>query len=80
MEDTVFYERLMGLNPLIGKTATQTQEDEYVWLLYEHGNLDKKFYVDYINNERREDILKTCHTIGGIVLAGWLLTELFDNK
>ncbi len=55
MEDTVFYERLMGLNPLIGKTATQTQEDEYVWLLYEHGNLDKKFYVDYINNERRED-------------------------
>ena len=75
------YQKLLALKQAIeNNRATKKQKREYVELLYKNGNITKKQYENYLANKNAEDIIKATLVIGGIILAGWLLSELFGKK
>jgi hypothetical protein len=74
------YQRLLELKQLIDNNqATNEEKRKYVELLYRNGNISKKQYDDYLSNKNTDDIIKATLTIGGILLAAWLLSELLGD-
>ncbi|MBR9923074.1 MAG: hypothetical protein GYB31_19780 [Bacteroidetes bacterium] len=78
--NNVNYNRLLVLKRKIdGKQATSEEKKEYLYLLYMNGNITKGQYDEYIKNQKNEDILNAGLTIGGVLLATWLLSELLKK-
>ena len=75
------YNRLQYLNNRIKKgLATNSEKDEYMNLLYDNGSITKNQYDKYFSNRSADNILSTAITIGGIILLGYLISEIEKNN
>lgn len=71
------YNRLLGLKNLINSNqATKEQKKEYMTLLASNGNITKEQYEKFLANENSDEIVNAALTIGGVMLAVWLISEL----
>lgn len=74
------YNRLLQLKTLINnKQANSEQKKEYMDILYRNGNITKTQYEAYLKNQNSDDIIDAALTIGGVLLAAWLLKKLFEK-
>ncbi|MBN9284849.1 MULTISPECIES: hypothetical protein [unclassified Flavobacterium] len=74
------YSRLLELKRLIdNKQATSEQKKEYLNILYRNGNITKEQYDAYLKNQNTDEIINAALTIGGVLLAAWLITKLFEK-
>lgn len=74
------YARLLELKRLINsKQATAEQKREYINILYRNGNISKEQFDSYQKNQNTDEIINAALTIGGVLLATWLLTKLFEK-
>lgn len=74
------YSRLLELKRLINsKQATSEQKREYINILYRNGNITKEQFDAYQKNQNADEIINAALTIGGVLLAAWLLTKLFEK-
>jgi hypothetical protein len=74
------YNRLLELKNLIKENkATKKEKKEYMLILYENGNISKKQFDKFNKGENSESIVNAGLTIGGILLASWLLSKLFEK-
>lgn len=60
-------------------TATETEKDDYMDLLYRNGSISQIQYDKYQNNKNEKDTLSAAVTIGGIILFGYLLTKVIGR-
>ena len=73
------YNRLLELKSIIDQNrATSQQKREYIELLYQNDNISEKQYNAYLNNQNTDEIFKAALTIGGVVLAAWLISKLLE--
>lgn len=73
------YSRLLKLKGLIDQnSATPQQKKEYIELLYQNGNITEQQYKSFLNNQNADEIIKAALTIGGVVLAAWLISKLLE--
>lgn len=78
--NNVDYNRLLELKRLIdNKQADSGQKKEYIELLYRNGNITEQQYQAYHKNQNTEDIINAALTIGGVLLATWLISKLFEK-
>lgn len=78
--NTQEYNKLYSLkNKIDAQTATGEEKKEYMTLLYRNGNITKAQYDKFLSNENTEEIVKAGLTIGGFVLAAWLISKLLDR-
>ncbi|ODS84954.1 MAG: hypothetical protein BGO42_07975 [Flavobacterium sp. 40-81] len=78
--DHMDYSRLLELKRLIdNKQATSEQKKEYLNILYRNGNITKEQYDAYLKNQNTDEIINAALTIGGVLLAAWLITKLFEK-
>ncbi|NOZ46223.1 MAG: hypothetical protein GXO79_05510 [Chlorobi bacterium] len=78
--NSIDYNRLLELKRLIKENkATKKERKEYMTLLYENGNISKEQYDKFLKDQNSDDIIGAALTIGGVVLATWLLSKLFGN-
>jgi hypothetical protein len=74
------YNRLLELKRLIREgQANKAEKKEYMTLLYKNGNITKEQYDAYLSNQNSDEIVNAALTIGGVLLATWLLTKLFED-
>lgn len=75
------YIRLQQLSDKVkANTATPQEKDEYMKMLYQNGSITQNQYDKYIKDKSNNDIWEAAKTIGGILLLGYILGELFSNK
>lgn len=73
------YKRLLFLNQKVKSgDASQAEKDELMDLLYSNGSISQKQYDDFKAGRNIEEVLKASLVIAGIVLLGYLLSNLFD--
>jgi len=73
------YNRLLQLKDLIDrKVASKTQKNEYMDILYRNGNISKRQYDNYLADQNSDEVVNAALTIGGVILATWLISKLFD--
>lgn len=78
--NNINYNRLLELKRKIdNKQATSEEKKEYLYLLYKNGNITQGQYDEYLKNQKNEDILDAALTIGGVLLATWLISELLKK-
>lgn len=78
--NNVDYNRLLELKRLIdSKQADSGQKKEYIELLYRNGNITEQQYKAYLENQNSDDIINAALTIGGVLLATWLISKLFEK-
>lgn len=76
----VNYERLLELKSLIDTHQASTKDKkEYLKLLYENGNITKQQYEAYLKDQNSNDIVNATLTIGGVLLATWLINKLLEK-
>lgn len=74
------YSRLLELKALIdNKQATPEHKREYLNILYRNGNITKEQYEAYQKNQNADEIVNAALTIGGVLLATYLLAKLFEK-
>jgi hypothetical protein len=74
------YQRLLELKDIIKeKKASKKEKKEYMMILYENGNISKGQYDKFNKGENSDNIVNAALTIGGIILASWLITKLFEK-
>lgn len=74
------YSRLLELKRLINnKQASSEQKREYLNILYRNGNITKEQFDAYQKNQNADEIINAALTIGGVLLATWLIAKLFDK-
>ena len=77
---TAEYNRLLQLKGLINnKQASPEEKREYMEILYRNGNITKMQYDTFLKDQNSDEVVKAALTIGGVVLAAWLLTKLFEK-
>lgn len=75
------YNRLLELKRLIRSgQANKAEKKEYMTLLYKNGNITKEQYDKFLSNQNSDDIVNAALTIGGVLLATWLLSKLFKDE
>ena len=78
---TIDYNRLLELKRLIrNDNASKKERKEYMTLLYRNGNISKKQYDIFLSDQSSDDVINAALTIGGVILATWLLTKLFGGN
>lgn len=78
--NNIDYNRLLELKKLIdNEQAKATDKKEYIELLYKNGNITEQQCQAYLKNQNTDDIIKAALTIGGVLLATWLITKLFEK-
>lgn len=70
---------LLGDKVKSGNATTQ-ERDEFMKMLFQNGRLTKTQYDDYLKNKNKNDIVDVGLAIGGIILIGYLLSELFGGS
>jgi len=74
------YNRLLKLKRLINSNqATKTEEREYIELMYSNNRISKTQYDNYISNKNADAVLQATLTIGGVLLATWLINKLLSE-
>lgn len=74
------YKRLFDLKQKINlKVASNEERDEYMQLLYNNGSITRQQYEAYKSNQNAEELVNGALTIGGIILATWLISKLFEK-
>ena len=74
------YNRLLELKNLINESkATKNDKKEYISILYKNGNISKEQYDKFLSVQNSDDIVNAALPIGGVVLAVWLISKLFDK-
>lgn len=74
------YSRLLELKKLIqNKQATAEQKKEYISILYRNGSITKEQFDAYQKNQNADEIINAAMTIGGVLLATWLISKLFEK-
>jgi ribonuclease HII len=74
------HSRLLELKGLIdSKQATTEQRREYIDILYRNGNITREQFEAYQKNQNTEEIINAALTIGGVILATWLISKLFEK-
>lgn len=74
------YNRLLHLKNLISTNkASMEEKREYMTILYQNGNITKEQYDKFLSEKNSDDIVKAGLTIGGFILAVWLLSKLTDK-
>ena len=74
------YNRLLELKELLKENkASKTEKKEYIGILYENGNITQEQYDSFLKDENSENIVGAALTIGGVILATWLISKLFDR-
>ena len=80
MMNQIDFSRLLVLKGLIdNKQASLEHKKEYLNMLYSNGNITKEQYDTYQMNQNAEEIVNAALIIGGVLLAAWLLTKLFEK-
>lgn len=81
MKSIINYPRFLELNEKIkSNTATQTEKNEYMEILYKNGDISKVQYEEFKSqNKDSNELLNAGMTIGGIILLSYLLSKLFDK-
>lgn len=75
------YIKLQQLSDKVkANTATPQEKDEYMQMLYQNGSITQNQYDKYLKDKNNKDTWETAKTIGGILLLGFLLKKLFENK
>jgi hypothetical protein len=70
---------MLELKDLIDQNrATTQQKTEYIELLYTNGNITESQYKAFLNDKNTDEIIKAALTIGGVVLAAWLISKLLE--
>lgn len=78
---TIDYNRLLELKRIIrNNNASKNERKEYMTLLYRNGNISKKQYDSFLKDQSSDDVINAALTIGGVMLATWLLTKLFGDE
>ncbi len=74
-------QRLSELTQKIQKgMATQTEKDDYMWMLFQNGSITKKQFDGYMgNNDTSSDLLNAGLTIGAIILLGLLIKKISES-
>lgn len=79
-ENNMNYDRLLVLNQKVkNNSASNSEKDELMSLLYKNNSITKKQYEDYLQGRNIDDILKASVAIAGIVLLGYLLSKLLSK-
>lgn len=74
------YNRLLKLKNLINQNKASTPEKkEYMKLLYQNGNITKAQYDSFLKDNNSDDIVSAALTIGGVMLATWLISKLIED-
>lgn len=74
------YNRLLKLKNLINQNKASNPEiKEYMKLLYQNGNITKEQYDSFLKNNNSDDIVNAALTIGGVMLATWLISKLIED-
>lgn len=81
MSNVLDYKRLSHLGDKV-KTgnASVAEKDEYMLILFKHGNITKEQYNTYLNDKSKNEILDAGLAIGAILLIGYLIKEAFKSK
>ena len=78
--NNIDYDRLLELKSLIrNDNASKKERKEYMTLLYRNGNISKKQYKKFLSDQNSDEIINAALTIGGVMLAAWLLTKLLSE-
>lgn len=81
MSNALNYKRLSYLGDKVkeGK-ATSAEKDEFMKMLYQHGNITTEQYNTYLNDKAKDEVLDAGLAIGAILLIGYLLKEAIKSK
>ncbi|GAB5398979.1 MAG: hypothetical protein Aureis2KO_05640 [Aureisphaera sp.] len=80
MSRTDDYNRLLELKKLIDrKQASKEEEREFIDLMYSGNRISEEQYENYMSNKNADDILQAAITIGGVLLAVWLIKKLIND-
>ena len=75
------YIKLQQLSDKVkANTATQSEKDEYMKMLYQNGSITQNQYDKYLKDKGNKETLEAAKTIGGILLLGFLLKKFLENK
>lgn len=75
------YQRLFDLKQRINlNIASKEERNEYMLLLYNNGSITKQQYGAYISNQNADELIKASLIIGGILIATWLISKLFEKS
>lgn len=75
------YERLSYLGDKVkAGTASKSEKDEFMLLLYQNGNITAVQYNDYVDGRNTDKIINAALAVGAVVLIGYLLKQLFGGK
>ena len=73
------YQRLSTLSQKIQNgAASKPEKDDYMWMIYQNGSINKYQYDNYRNDQNKTDILNAGLTIGAILLLGALLKKVVN--
>ena len=74
------YSRLLELkNRITQNVASKNEKKEYMQLLFRNGNISKSQHDNFLKDQNSEDVVNAALTIGGVMLATWLLTKLLEK-
>lgn len=77
---TIDYNKLLELKNLINSgKASKESKIEYMDLLYKYGHITKSQHERFLLDQSSDDIINAGLTIGGVLLAVWLLSKLTDK-
>ncbi len=81
MGDNLNYIRLSFLGDKVkAGTASKTEKDEFMYMLYQNGSINEKQYKDYKANRNIDEIVNAALAVGAVLLIGYLISELFNGK
>ena len=73
------YQRLSTLSQKIQNgLASKTEKDDYMWMIYQNGSINKYQFDNYKNDRNMSEVLNAGLTIGAILLLGALLKKVVN--
>lgn len=80
MENNFDYNRIYLLkNKIENGTASLDEKDEYMAFLFRNGSITLEQYDRYKSDKNSNEVWSTVKAVGGILLAGILLSKLFSK-
>ena len=84
MSNIIDYEQLSILGDKVkAGTASKTEKDQFMLMLYSNGNITKQQYEEYLqtkNSKNSNEVLNAALAIGAVTIIGYLLSQLFEEK